>query len=51
MSQFSANANDFGARIPPILSNLVELAQAQKCIIDGILTKSQETATQWIFID
>ena len=27
-SQFSAKANDFGARTPPILSNLVELALA-----------------------
>ena len=29
-SKFSAKANDFGARTPPILSNLGELAQAQK---------------------
>ena len=28
-SQFSAKANDFGTRSPSILSNLVELAQAQ----------------------
>ena len=28
-SQFSAKSNDFGTRTPPILSNLVELAQAQ----------------------
>ena len=29
-SKFLAKANDFGARTPPILTNLVKLAQAQK---------------------
>ena len=29
-SQFSAKANDFGPRTTPILSNLGEMAQAQK---------------------
>ena len=29
-SQFLAKANDFGTRTPPILSNLIKLAQAQK---------------------
>ena len=29
-SQLSATDDDFGARTPPILSKLVELAQAQK---------------------
>ena len=30
LANFSAKANGFGARTPPIWSNLVELAQAQK---------------------
>ena len=30
LAHFFTKANDFGARTPPILSNLVELAQAQK---------------------
>ena len=44
-SQFSAKANDFRPRTPPILSNLRELAQASLKTLEGTLVLTRDLST------